>query len=493
VVNEAISLTQRPRWSALALIVTAQFMVILDVAIVNVALPSIKSDLGFSTTGVQWVISAYAIFFGGLLLLGGRLADLLGRRRLFVAGLLVFAASSLLCGLAWSAPTLVGFRALQGLGGALMAPAALSLLVTTFAEGRERNLALGIYGAASGSGAAAGVLLGGVLTSYVGWSWIFFINVPVGVAAALLAPVLLRESRADLGHRHFDIAGALTITSGLMLLVYALTRATTDGWGAASTLAPLVGSVTLVAAFVVVELRASSPLLPLRLFRLRTLAAANVTMTIVGAVAFSEFFLLTLYLQDVLHYSAVESGLAFVAFAGTVVVTSNVAQLAVARVGIRATLTTGLTLFAASAALLTRLPVDGRYFWDVFPAFVIGGAGMGFSFVPITIASVSGVARADAGVASGLINTSRQIGGAIGLAAIGAIATTQTRDFASARPGVSVTSGSALDHGFQIAYYTMLGLLIVGIVVTLALIRPTSGRVVDEQAPDVEVEIEQAA
>src|SRR5215831_8316388 len=250
-------------------------MVILDVAIVNVALPSIKSDLGFSTTGLQWVISAYAIFFGGLLLLGGRLADLFGRRRLFVVGLLLFTASSLLCGLAWSAPALIVFRALQGLGGALMAPAALSLLVTTFAEGRERNLALGIYGAASGSGAAAGVL-----TSYVGWSWIFFINVPVGVGAALLAPVLLRESRADLGHRHFDVAGALTITSGLMLLVYGLTRATTDGWGAVATLAPLAGSAALVAAFIVIELRASSPLLPLRLFRKRTLTGANVVMTI---------------------------------------------------------------------------------------------------------------------------------------------------------------------------------------------------------------------
>jgi EmrB/QacA subfamily drug resistance transporter len=495
VVNGAISLPQRRRWSALALIVTAQFMVILDVAIVNVALPSIKSDLDFSTTGLQWVISAYAIFFGGLLLLGGRLADLLGRRRLFVTGLLVFAASSLLCGLAWSAPSLISFRALQGLGGALMAPAALSLLVTTFAEGRERNLALGIYGAASGSGAAAGVLLGGVLTSYVGWSWIFFINVPVGVAAAFLAPVLLRESRAELGHRHFDVAGALTITSGLMLLVYALTRATTDGWGAPTTLAPLIGSLALVGAFGVVELRATSPLLPLRLFRLRTLSAANVTMAIVGAVAFSEFFLLTLYLQDVLHYSAVESGLAFVAFAGTVVVTSNLAQLLVARIGVRATLTTGLILFAASAALLTRLPVDGRYFWDIFPAFVIGGAGMGFSFVPITIASVAGVERADAGVASGLINTSRQIGGAIGLAAIGAIATTETRDFAAARPGLSVTSARALDHGFQIAYYTILVLLLVAIAVTVVLVRPTSGRAVVEDPPAdvVEAEVEQAA
>src|SRR5436189_2506587 len=312
------------RWSALALIVTAQFMVILDVAIVNVALPSIKSDLGFSQANLQWVISAYAILFGGVLLLGGRLADLLGRRRLFVAGLGVFAASSLLCGLAWSEASLIGFRALQGLGGALMAPAALALLMTTFAEGRERNLALGIYGAASGSGAAAGVLLGGLLTSYLSWSWIFFINVPVGVAAIALTPFLLDESRAELAHRHFDFPGAASITGGLMLLVYATTRATSDGWGAPVTLGLFAGAAGLVLAFVAIELRSPSPLLPLRIFRSRTLTGANIAMAIVGGVAFSEFFLLTLYLQDVLRYSAVESGVAFLAFALTVVLVSNI-------------------------------------------------------------------------------------------------------------------------------------------------------------------------
>src|SRR2546421_3547772 len=367
------------RWSALALIVTAQFMVILDVAIVNVALPSIKTDLGFSQTNLQWVISVYAILFGGALLLGGRLADLLGRRRLFVGGLALFTATSLLCGLAWSEGSLIAFRALQGLGGALLAPAALSLLMTTFSEGRERNLALGIYGAASGSGAAVGVLLGGLLTSYLSWSWIFFINVPVGVAAIALAPLLLRESRADLPHRHFDFAGAATVTGGLMLLVYAMTRATSDGWGTGTTLALLAASAALVLAFVGIELRTRYPLLPLRIFRSRTLSAANGAMAIVGGVAFSEFFLLTLYLQNVLHYSAVESGLAFAAFALSVVVLSNVAQVVVGRIGVRPTLTAGLVLSAASVAYLTRLPVDGNYFKDIFPAFVLGGAGMGLS------------------------------------------------------------------------------------------------------------------
>src|SRR4051794_6465797 len=326
--------SSRRRWSALALIVTAQFMVILDVAIVNVALPSIKSDLGFSATGLQWVITAYAIFFGGTLLLGGRLADLLGRRRMFIAGLALFSASSLLSGFAWSSGSLVAFRALQGLGGALLAPAALALLMTSFAEGRERNRALGIYGAASGSGGAAGVLLGGVITSYLHWSWIFFINVPVGLAALALAPLLLQESRATLAHRHFDLAGAATITSGLMLFVYTLTRAATHGWASPGTIGLIAASLGLVGAFVAIEHRATSPLLPLRIFRLRTLPAANVTMAIVGATMFSQFFVLTLYMQDVLHYTPMQSGLAFVAFAGTVVVVSNLAQALIARLGV---------------------------------------------------------------------------------------------------------------------------------------------------------------
>ncbi|HEY6151733.1 MAG TPA: DHA2 family efflux MFS transporter permease subunit [Gaiellaceae bacterium] len=462
--------SENRRWSALALIVTAQFMVILDVAIVNVALPSIKTDLGFSQENLQWVISAYAILFGGVLLLGGRLADLLGRRRLFIAGLGLFAVSSLLCGLAWSEASLIGFRAVQGLGGALLAPAALSLLMTTFAEGRERNLALGIYGAASGSGAAAGVLLGGLLTSYLSWSWIFFINVPVGVAAIAVTPALLRESRADLEHRHFDFAGASSVTAGLMLLVYAMTRATSDGWGSTSTLGLLAGAVALIGAFVAIEFRSRYPLLPLRIFRSRNLSAANGAMAIVGGVAFSEFFLLTLYLQDVLRYSAVESGLAFVAFAGTVVVTSNIAQWVTGRFGVRPTLTFGLLLSALSVGLLTRLPVHGVYFRDLFPAFVLGGAGMGLSFVPVTIASLTGVERADAGVASGLINTSRQIGGAIGLAAVSAIAAATTHG----------SSAAALDHGFQTGLYALTGLLLVGAVLVVTLVRPPRAAVEPE-------------
>jgi EmrB/QacA subfamily drug resistance transporter len=479
------------RWSALALIVTAQFMVILDVAIVNVALPSIKSDLDFSQANLQWVISAYAIMFGGVLLLGGRLADVLGRRRLFIGGLALFTASSLLCGLAWSEGSLIGFRAVQGLGGALLAPAALSLLMTTFAEGRERNLALGIYGAASGSGAAVGVLLGGVLTSYLSWSWVFFINVPVGLAAIALAPVLLTAGGRSASRRHFDVPGALSITAGLMLLVYATTRATTDGWTAPVTLTLFGVSALLVGAFVLIELRSPAPLLPLRIFRNGTLTGANAAMAIVGAVAFSEFFLLTLYLQDVLNYSAIESGVAFSGFAFSVVVVSNLAQMIVTRIGVRPTLAAGLFASALSVAWLTRLPVEGHYFWDLFPAFVLGGAGMGMSFVPVTIASLSGVERTDAGVASGLVNTSRQIGGAVGLAAVSAIAATSTSSFASAN-GVSKASGAALDHGFQTGLYALTGLLVLGLVIAVTLVRPPAPK--EEVVPEPELPVlEEAA
>jgi EmrB/QacA subfamily drug resistance transporter len=466
-------------------------MVILDLAIVNVALPSIKSDLDFSQASLQWVISAYAILFGGTLLLGGRLADLLGRRRLFMAGLALFSISSLLCGLAWSEASLITFRAVQGLGGALLVPAALSILMTIFEEGRDRNLALGIYAAASGSGAAAGVLLGGLLTSYLSWSWIFFINVPVGIAAIALAPVLLRESRADIFHRHFDVPGAASVTGGLMLFVYALTRASTDGWTAATTLGLLGGATALIVAFVVIELRSPSPLLPLRIFRLRTLSGSNAAMAIVGAVAFSEFFLLTLYLQDVLRYSAVQTGAAFVGFALTVVVISNVAQAVVSRFGVRPTLTIGLLASAASVAWLTRLPVDGHYFWDLFPAFVLGGAGMGLSFVPITIGALAGVERSDAGVASGLVNTSRQIGGAIGIAAISAIAATSTRNYADAHAAVTASSPAALDHGFQTALYVLTGMLLLGAAIAVTLVKPAPS--VEAVPADAHVALDEAA
>jgi EmrB/QacA subfamily drug resistance transporter len=452
----------RRRWAALAVIVAAQFMVVLDVAIVNVALPSIKTDLHFSQESLQWVITAYSIFFGGVLLLGGRLADLLGRRRLFVAGLLLFTISSLLDGLAWSEGSLIAFRSLQGLGAALLSPAALSILTTTFREGRERNLALGIWGAVSGSGAAAGVLLGGALTSGLSWSWIFFINVPVGALVIGLTPWLLRESRAGLDHRHFDFAGAASITAGLMLLVYAMTRATQHGWETAETIGLLAASAGLIAAFFTIEARSKAPLLPLRVFRLRTLSAANVSGLLMGGAIFSQFFLLTLYMQEVLHYSALKTGVAYVALTLTVITLSAVAQALVTRIGVRRVLPVGLAISTVALVLFARLPVDGHYFGDLFPGFLISGLGLALAFVPMSIAALTGVRAADAGIASGLINTNQQIGGAIGVAAATTIATTFTHRYVDANVGTGAFSGPALTHGFAIAFYVLAAVAAVG-------------------------------
>src|SRR2546421_1809375 len=448
-------LHDRKRWIVLALIVAAQFMVVLDVAIVNVALPSIKDDLHFTQESLQWVITAYAILFGGVLLLGGRLSDLFGRRRLFVAGLVLFTASSLLDGLAWSSGSLIAFRSLQGLGAALLSPAALSILTTTFAEGRERNIALGIWGAASGSGGAAGVLLGGALTSALSWSWIFFINVPVGALVLGLSPWLLRESRADLRHRNFDFAGAATITGGLMLLVYAMTRATQHGWVTAETIGLLAAAVALVGGFFAVEMRSKAPLLPLRIFRPRTLTGSNVSGLLMGGAIFSQFFLLTLYMQEVLHYSAIKTGVAYIGLTLSIIVFSAASQALVTRIGVRRVLPVGLALSTVALLLFARLPVHGHYFTDLFPAFLVSGIGLALAFVPMSIGALTGVSQADAGVASGLINTNQQIGGAIGGAAVTTIATTFTANYVSAHAGTTAFSGSALTHGFQIAFYAL--------------------------------------
>ena len=449
----AFSHRSSARWAALALVVAAQFMVVLDMSIVNVALATIKDDLRFSEESLQWVVSAYAITFGGFLLLGGRLADLLGRRRVFVAGIAVFTISSALAGLAWSSTSLVAFRGLQGIGGALFAPAGLSLLMTIFREGRERNLALGIWGAASGSGAAVGVLLGGVLTSYLSWPWIFYLNVPVGLALVVLAPRRLPESRGD-GQRHFDLAGATSVTASLMLLVYGLTRATQNGWGSGSTIALLGVSALLAAAFVLVERRAAHPLLPFQVFRGNTLAVGTLITCVISGIAFSQFFLLTLYLQQVLHYSAARAGLAFAAIAVTVAVTSNVAQGLVTRFGPRRVLAVGLLSAAASQALLVRLPVHAHYVTDLLPSFILSGIGIGVSFVAVTIAALAGVAPAQSGIASGLVNTSRQVGGAVGLAAMTTIA-------AAATGHANVISAAATTHGYRVAFavLAMLGLV----------------------------------
>jgi len=481
------------RWIALAVIVAAQFMVVLDVAIVNVALPSIKSDLHFSQESLQWVITAYSIFFGGVLLLGGRLADLLGRRRMFIIGLALFTVSSLLDGLAWSEASLIAFRSLQGLGAALVSPAALSILTTTFREGRERNLALGIWGGASGSGGAAGVLLGGALTSGLSWSWIFFINVPVGALVIGVSPWLLRESRANLAHRNFDFAGATSITAGLMLLVYAMTHAAQHGWATAETIGLLAGAGALIGAFFAIEARSKAPLLPLRIFRLRTLSASNVSGLLMGGAIFSQFFLLTLYMQQVLHYSAIKTGVAYIALTVTIVAFSAVAQLLSTRLGVRRVLPAGLAFSTIALVLFARLPVDGQYLTDLFPAFVISGLGLALAFVPMSIGALTGVRSADAGVASGLINTNQQIGGAIGVAAVTTIATTFTTHYVNTHPGTSPISGAALTHGFGIAFYVLAAVAAVGAVVAAVMLESSPAQAEDDLAAGAAVELEAAA
>ena len=483
---------ERRRWLVLAVTVAAQFMVIVDVAVVNVALPAIKHDLHFSQESLQWVITAYSIVFGGTLLLGGRLADLLGRRRLFMTGVAVFTVSSLLSGLAWSEGALIVTRALQGLGGALLAPAALSIVVTTFREGRERNVALGVWGAASGTGGAVGVLLGGVLTSYLSWSWIFFVNLPVGVAVLAVTPWLVRESRAALAHRHFDVAGGTSITAGLMVLVYAITRASQHGWSNSVTLGLLAVAAALIAAFVGIEARSPAPLLPLRIFRLRTLAAANVAMLTIGATAFAQFFLLTLYLQEVLRYSAIQTGVAFIAITVTIVVVSNVGQVLTTRRGPRSVLSAGLLLSAAGGVLYAQMPAGGHYFWDVFPGLILSGCGLALSFVPVTIASLTGVQPADAGVASGLINTSRQIGGSVGLAAVTTIAATATSHYADSH-AVLASSGPALAHGFHVAFYALAGAALAGAALAAAFVESKPKAAPEAMPIEAEVALEEAA
>src|SRR3954470_9574737 len=377
------------RWLALALLCIVQFMVVLDIAIVNVALPSIKIDLGFSQGDLQWVISAYALVFGGFLLLGGRAADMLGRRRIFLGGTAVFTVASLLAGLAWSEPSLIGARGLQGLGAAIITPAALSILSTTFAEGRERNIALGAWGAVGGFGAVAGVLLGGVLTDALSWEWIFFVNVPVGVAGFALAPFLLQESR-DARVRRFDLPGAVLVTGGLSSLVYGMTRAGQDGWLAPETLAVFGVALALLAGFVTWELRHPEPLMRFGILQTRTVSGANVAGFIMGTALFSMFLMLTLYMQQVLGYSPMKTGVAYLAVAGTAIIWSAVAAQLVTRVGVKPVLVLGMAALTAGLVLFTQGSVGGSYVSDLLPGFLPVGFGIGFSFVPISIAALAG-------------------------------------------------------------------------------------------------------
>ena len=475
--------SQQRKWFALALLSVVQFMVVLDIAIVNVALPSIKVDLGFSQENLQWVISAYALVFGGFLLLGGRAADLLGRRRIFVAGLIVFTLASLLAGLAWSEASLIGARAFQGLGAAIISPAALSILSITFAEGRERNVALGVWGAVGGFGAAAGVLLGGIFTDLLSWEWIFFINVPVGLIALAFTPLLLTESR-DARVKRFDVPGAVLVTGGLSLLVYAITQAGQDGWLAGQTIAFFATSLVLLLGFVAWELRHPEPLMRFGILRTRTVAGANVTGFILGTALFSMFLMLTLYMQQVLGFSAMRSGFGYLAVAGSAILWSAVAAQLVTRIGVKPVLVTGMAMLTAGLAFFTQVSVDGSYMTDLLPGFLLVGVGIGFSFVPISIAALAGVQPAEAGLASGLINTSQQIGGALGIAVLSTIATSRTED--AVATGTAVPA--ALVDGFTLAFIVGLAIAALGIVAALVLVRRDELEQAPEQAPEAEPE-----
>ena len=480
--------SERRKWLALGLLAAVQFMVVLDIAVVNVALPSIQEDLGFSQENLQWVMSAYALFFGGLLLLGGRSADLLGRRRVFLAGVVVFTLASLGAGLAWSEASLITARSLQGLGAAIISPAALSILSTTFREGRERNIALGVWGAVGGFGAAAGVLMGVVLTDALSWEWIFFVNVPVGVVAFFLAPVLLTESR-DARVTSFDAGGAVLVTGGLSSLVYAITQAGQDGWLAGRTLTFFGLAAVLLVSFVVWELRQAEPLMRFGILRTRTIAGANVAGFILGTAMFSMFLMLTLYMQQVLHYSPMRTGVAYLAVAGTAIVWSTVAAQLVTRIGVKPVLVVGMTSLTAGLIYFTQVSVGGSYVTDLLPGFLLTGLGIGFAFVPISIAALAGVQPNEAGLASGLFNTSQQIGGALGIAALSTIASSHT-DSALAS-GTAVPN--ALVDGFTAAFVAGAIVAAAGIVAALTLIRRDELETAPEPTPDLEPAYDLAA
>jgi EmrB/QacA subfamily drug resistance transporter len=448
-------------WLVLVLICLAQFMVILDATIVNVALPSIQKDLGLSEANLQWIVNAYTLVFGGFLLLGGRAGDLLGRKRLFLIGLVIFTSASLLNGLSSSSGMLIGFRALQGLGAALISPAALSIISTTFAEGKERAKALGVWAAIAIGGSAVGLVLGGALTQSFSWPWIFFVNVPVGVFAFFAALRYVPESRDEHAHRSYDIGGAASVTGGLMALVYAIVKAETAGWGSTTTIGFFVLAVALLIAFVVIELRSAEPLVRLSIFRVRSLSTANLSMFLVGSGMFAMFFFNTLYIQRVLDYGPLKAGLAFLPFTAGVMASAGVASSFTPKIGVRPVAAAGMIATVIGMLLFARMPVDGAYAIDVLPAMLICSIGMGAVFMPLTLVATTGLKDEDQGLASGLFNTSQQIGGALGLAILSTIAAGRSHGSAPAQ----------LVQGFHYAFAGSAVFVAAALVTMLALLR----------------------
>ena len=460
--------TAHNKWKALAVLGVAYLMVVLDVSIVNVALNAIQEDLDFSQSNLQWIVSGYALTFGGFLLLGGRIGDLIGRRRVFIAGLVSFAIFSLMCGLSTSEGMLITFRVLQGAAAALLSPSVFSIVTVTFEEGAERNKALGILGAIAGSGAAIGVLLGGVLTEYAGWEWCFLINVPIAIIALILVPRFVQESKVEGMSRHFDALGAVLVTASLMILVYALTQANNNGWGSAETIGLLIGSAVLIVLFLIVEHRGKSPLVPLTFFRNRTASGANVIGFGLGTIVFGMFLLLSLYMPQVLGYSALKTGVAYLAVALTAVVASGIAQVVVTRIGVRIALASGMVLLGLGLLYFTQLSVDGTYVGDLLPGFLLVGVGLGFSFVPVSIAALA-VRQEEAGLASGLINTSQQVGGALGVAILTTVAVTRTENLTAK----GTDNAEALTSGFSLAFWVALVFAVISLIATLVMLKDT--------------------
>jgi EmrB/QacA subfamily drug resistance transporter len=461
------------RWTALILLCVAQFVVVLDASIVNVALPTIGKGLDFSEASLPWVVNAYVIAFGGFLLLGGRAADLLGRRRVFMAGLLVVAVASLLAGFAANQGQLIAARAAQGLGAAIISPSALSIVANLFSDGAERNKALGAWGAVAGSAGAAGVLLGGILTDGLGWEWVLWVNVPVALIALALTPGLIPESRSESATRHFDAAGAVSVTAGLSVLAYAFLDASSAGWGSTKIVSLLALAVVLIGAFVAIELRSKAPLVPFRIFRLRTLTGANVVGFLLGASLFSMFFFISLYMQQVLGYSAIHAGLSYLPLAVTIIVAAGLGGQLVTRFGFKPILAAGMAFVALGLLWFSQVSVGGGFLTDILGPSLLAAMGLGFGFVTSTIAAVSGVDGREQGLASGLINTSQQIGGALGLAVLSTIATSRT-DHVMASGTSSLPS--ALAEGFQSAFLGGAVIAALGVVATLVLIRSRDSR-----------------
>jgi EmrB/QacA subfamily drug resistance transporter len=460
-------------WLVLVLVCLAQFMVILDATIVNVALPSIQTDLEMSDSNLQWVVNAYTLLFGGFLLLGGRAGDLIGRKRIFLAGVVLFTLASLLCGLAQNDTWLILARGVQGLGAALVSPAALSIVTTTFKEGAERTKAMGVWAAIAVGGGAVGLLLGGVLTDTLSWPWIFFVNVPVGVVTLILSLRLVPESKDEKAHRSYDVAGAVTVTGGLIALVYGIVRSSQSGWGSAEVLGFIGLAAVLLVGFVVIERRSAEPLVRLSIFAVRTVRGANVAMFVVAAGLFAMFFFNTLYVQRVLGYSPLEAGLAFLPFTVGIIVGAGLSQRLLPALGAREVPLIGLGLGVAGLLLFLRLTPEGTYLVDLLPGIMLASIGMGLTFVPVTLVATSGIPPGDAGLASGLFNTSQQIGGALGLAVLSTIATRTTTGVIEdlGRSPTDAESASALVDGFHAAWIGTASLLAAGAVLLLALLR----------------------